>query len=133
MKTIVTWSNNDLEIRNTTGGQIVGTENADDQGFTPIELLTSSLGECIVISLSRLLKRDDVSFEEKDLQVTVQAHKAEKGPSRVERFTVDIQLALDLDEKYRKRLIKSAQRACTIGNTLKSGAEITYHDGGDDK
>ncbi|GAB2556797.1 OsmC family protein [Gracilibacillus alcaliphilus] len=129
MKTIVKWSHNSLEISNTKDNQVIGAENAEEQGFTPIELLTGALGQCIVISLSRLLKRDGVSFHEDDLQVTVHAQKAEQGPSRVEQFTVDIKLSLDLDDKYRKRLIKSAERACTIGNTLKTGTQISYIDG----
>ena len=128
MKTIVTWSNDQLKTTNHKNDQIITATSAEASGFNPVELLTSALGSCIVISIKKLLDRDGIKFQEKDLVVIVHALKAEKGPSRIEQFSVEINLTLDLEEKYRKRLIKSAERACTVGNTLKTGTTITYID-----
>jgi uncharacterized OsmC-like protein len=42
----------------------------------------------------------------------------------VERFVIHVKLPEELDLSYREKLIKSAERVCTISNTLKHGATV---------
>src|SRR5690625_902937 len=126
MKTVFNWSNQNMQIKNDNGVEIkLGTH-----GYTPVELLTGSLGLCIFITISKMFERDRVNENVSDFSVTVEAEKAEEGPSRIECFSVAIQMPEQLDDSYRLRLIQSAERACTIGNTIKQGAEIRFSEKG---
>jgi len=132
MKTIVEWSNKNMQIKNDAGIEINGLDKEGMAGYTPIELLTSSLGLCIFITITRMFERDGIKDNMDEFSVTVEAEKAKGGPSRIENFLVSIQMPKQLDESYRKKLIISAKRACTVGNTLQHGAEITVTDKGSD-
>ncbi|MBP1991819.1 OsmC family protein [Paenibacillus eucommiae] len=115
-------SGQNYNIRNENGFSTYGVTAPDAEGMTPIELLSSSLALCVSISLVKLMERDGV--DPGQLSISIEAEKAADSPSRVERFVLDIQLPELLDPAYRNKLIKSAERACTIGNTLRRGAEI---------
>ncbi|MCU4668412.1 OsmC family protein, partial [Bacillus paralicheniformis] len=93
-------------------------------GLTPIELLEASLGMCITISLQKMFERDGIEVLEDEFSVSVSAAKAPEGPSRVEKCSVSVKLPEHLPTDYKKKLITSAERACTIGNTLKRGVTI---------
>jgi uncharacterized OsmC-like protein len=114
--------NGSYQIMNQGDYEIIGSSSAGSDGLTPIELLESSLGLCVSITLHQILERD--GFGRPDLEVTVTGKKAEDSPSRVESFLVDVKLSEQLDEDYSQKLILSAERACTIGNTLKQGVKI---------
>lgn len=78
-------------------------------------------------TLGQLMSRDQV--EPKEYQISVNTKKAEQAPSRIESFTVDIQLPMSFTDSYRKKLVKMAERACTVGNTLQQGADIFLNEG----
>ncbi|MDL4839515.1 OsmC family protein [Aquibacillus rhizosphaerae] len=94
--------------------------NAD--GYTPFELLCSSVSLCMALSIDALVERDELEIEA--YNIYVEPHKAEGSPSRIERLTVQVELKTNLDEEIKTKLISSAKRACTVGNTLKHGAEM---------
>lgn len=131
MKTVIEWSNKNMQIKNDAGVEINGSDKPSATGYTPIELLTSSLGLCIFITITRMFERDGIEENLEEFSVTVEAEKAKEGRSRIENFLVAIQMPKQLDASYRKKLIKSAERACTVGNTLQHGAEINITDGSD--
>lgn len=133
MKTVINWSNQNMQIKNDNGVKITGLDKPSADGYTPIELLTGSLGLCIFITITRMFERDEVVENVSDFSVTVEAEKSKKGPSRIEYFSVAIQMPEQLDVNYRMKLIKSAERACTIGNTIKQGAEIRFSEEGSAK
>ncbi|PTF65852.1 hypothetical protein BUY34_09090 [Staphylococcus cohnii] len=128
MKTKVTWNQEAMQIQNDEGIQVTGSAKPEESGYTPIELMSSSLGLCLFITISRIFERDQLELDLTQLSVTVDAVKAENGPSRIEQFVVDIELPAGLDSSYRKKIILSAEKACTIGNTLQKGAEINIQD-----
>ncbi len=124
MKTIISWSTNKMQIKNENNVEITGGNKLETDGYTPIELLTGSLGLCIFITITKLFERDGLNEHIENFSVTVDAQKSTDGPSRIEKLSVEIQMPEQLDSNYRKKLIKSAERACTIGNTLKQGTNI---------
>src|SRR5690625_878040 len=124
MKTVINWSNENIQIQNNNGVEVTGFDKFGTDNYSPVELLTGSLGLCVFITITKLFERDGVTENIDDFSVAVDAKKSTKGPSRIESFSVTIQMPEQLDASYRMNLLKSAERACTIGNTLKQGAEI---------
>lgn len=129
MKTSIHMRNGDIQISNEQGAVVKGIASSSDNGLTPIELLTSSLGLCVFITLSKMFERDAIEMDEDQLSIAVSAKKAESSPARIESFDVEITMPEHLEESYRAKLVRSAKRACTIGNTLKQGTTINYLDG----
>lgn len=107
--------------------KLTGSQDVSSEGLTPVELLESSLGLCTLVVTNRMLKRD--GYENVEVEVTVKGEKATEGPPRVERLELSVSFSgQELDENYRKKLVKSAEKACTIGNTLRNGTSVTVTD-----
>ena len=121
---IIRKTNGEFGIFHEAGMQAKGSFTPNSDGLSPIELLEASLGMCITISLQRMFERDGIEVQEDEFSVSVSAAKAPDGPSRVEKCTVSVKLPEHLPTDYKKKLITSAERACTIGNTLKQGVTI---------
>lgn len=120
-------NNGTFEIKNKLGHVTVGLKTpGGEEGLTPLELISSSLGLCIVLTLNQLIERDELNVEE--LKVDVQVEKSTEKPSRIARFVVDLSFSGEFDEKVKAKLIKMANRACTIGNTLAHGAEVEVNE-----
>ena len=117
--------NGSFGIYNETGLQVEGsfTPNADS-GLNPKELLEASIGMCMTIVIQKMLDRDGVEVAEDEFSIEVTGVKAEDSPSRFEQFTLSVSLPSHLSDKYKQKIIKSAERACTISNTVKNGAKI---------
>ncbi|MGG0719498.1 OsmC family protein [Robertmurraya massiliosenegalensis] len=111
-------------IYNNVGLQVEGSFSANMEGLNPKELFEASLGLCITIVLNRLLERDGIEVKDDDILIEVNAIKASDSPSRFEQCEVGISLPDNFSEEYKKKLIVSAERACTIGNTLRKGLKI---------
>ncbi|WP_213528511.1 OsmC family protein [Paenibacillus cisolokensis] len=101
---------------------IWGTEAS--QAWTPVELLESSLALCVAKSLNIRMDQDGVSAD--DFTVVVHSNKSASGVPRLESFNVEVQLPAYLHPEYKDKLLRQASQICTIGNTLKRGAEIGY-------
>ena len=112
-----------LSVWNKQGKQVDGSYSQDLEGLNPKELIESSIGMCLLIVIQRMLDRDNIQVKE-DIMVEVHAKKAEESPSRFDCFEVNIILPDQLSEPYKHKLIKSAEKACTISNTVKEGAEV---------
>ena len=93
--------------------------------FSPVEFLCASLATCVAKGLHQLMTRDAMPLTR--LTVTAEAIKATTPPSRIERFDVVVDLP-DAPPGKRNKLIVSAERACTVGNTLLRGATIEVAD-----
>lgn len=116
-------SNGNYLIQNDQGFSSVGLNApGGEEGLTPIELISSSLGLCVAIAIKTIIKRDGLEME--SLKVEVGATKAQGSPSRVEHFQINVHLEGVFDEARKKKLITSAKRGCTIGHTLERGATI---------
>ncbi|QEN08254.1 OsmC family peroxiredoxin [Oceanispirochaeta crateris] len=115
------------EIYNASGHQLHGSKSAGLTGLNPRELLEASLGLCVSITLSNILERDNIPFEDGELDIKVDASKTEGAGNRFTDFKVDFDFP-DLDPKYKKKLKLLIERGCTISNTLKQGAKIELVD-----
>lgn len=111
------------EIYNSAGHQLHGSMAAGLTGLNPRELLEASLGLCISITLTKLLERDGIDFDEGELRIDVVANKTEGGGNRFSDFTVTFDFP-DLDPQYKEKLKVMVERGCTISNTLKSASAI---------
>ncbi|QJD86376.1 OsmC family protein [Cohnella herbarum] len=112
------------EIHNEAGLQIIGSTAPNQSGLSPRELLESALGLCVSISLQKIMDYDKVEYDKSSIAVEVAATKAADGTNRFSNFDVRVKLPPTLDETYKKKLMTVVERACTIGNTLKEGAII---------
>lgn len=112
------------EIHNEAGLQIIGSTAPNQSGLSPRELLESALGLCVSISLQKIMDYDKVEYDKSSIAVEVTATKAADGTNRFSNFDVRVKLPPTLDETYKKKLMTVVERACTIGNTLKEGAII---------
>src|SRR5699024_4536974 len=125
MLTIIKQINGKNSIYNGAGIQLEGSSAPDlNGGLSPKELLEASLGLCIAISMQKMFDRDDVTVEDHDISIEVSANKGEANTNRFEKLDVSIQFPDHFSAKYKKKLLVSVERACTIGNTLRNSVTI---------
>ncbi|GGM41718.1 hypothetical protein GCM10011351_29800 [Paraliobacillus quinghaiensis] len=125
MITLKKTKDNPHQITNGKGVLTTGTAStSEEEGYTPVDYLTSSVSICMGLTLDALIKRDELPVD--GYTINVSAKKAEGRPSRMESIDVEIDFDANLDAKTKDKLIKSAKRGCTIGNTIEQGAAINY-------
>ncbi len=122
--TVIKKEQGKVGIYNNAGFQVEGSFSANRDGLNPKELFEASLGLCITIVLNRMLERDGVEVQDDDISIEVNAIKASDSPSRFEQCNVNISLPQHFSQEYKNKLVVSAERACTIGNTLRRGLQI---------
>ncbi|WP_422748394.1 OsmC family protein [Mycobacterium sp. WMMD1722] len=114
--------------RSTRGAEVlIGSEDVDGV-FTPGELLKIALAACSGLSSDQPLRRrlgDDYAAT---VRVSGAADREqERYPLLEEKLEVDLS---GLSEPERERLLTVVERAidqvCTVGRTLKSGAEVRF-------
>ncbi|BAM48294.1 OsmC family protein [Amphibacillus xylanus] len=112
------------EITNDGGTVYLAKSGKSDlDAFTPGDFLNSSIAICMGLTLDALIERDGLDIP--GYTIEVDGTKAQDvRPSRMEKFDVKITFDADIDEKLKSRLIKSAKRGCTMGNTIEHGVPI---------
>src|SRR5690606_20691920 len=90
-----------------------------DLGFSPQELLASSLASCTSITLR--MYTDHKKWEVGEIKVTVSYEKDEE--TNVTTLEREVYISGELDEKQRKRIL-SVANACPIHKTLINTIEI---------
>lgn len=102
----------------------------DDFGPSPYEMLNSALAACTVMTLQMYARRKKWPLEEAKVHISYNRSYKEdcEACSQEERtmhhMEVHVELAGDLSEEQRARLLEIAQR-CPVHRTLKKGAEFT--------
>jgi len=91
--------------------------------LSPKELLEASLGLCIAITMGRMFERDHIEIEDHINLIKVIAIK-EEHTSHFGKMNVSIEFPPHLSASYKKKILVSVGRACTIGNTLKNSITI---------
>jgi uncharacterized OsmC-like protein len=113
--------------RSSRGAEVLIGSETDDGVFTPGELLKIALAGCSGLSSDHPLRRrlgDDYSAV---IRVSGPADREqERYPHLAETLEIDLS-ALTAEEKERLLVIvtRAIDQVCTVGRTLKSGAEIT--------
>lgn len=114
-----------MEIGNGAGIQAAGSDEPDRDGLSPKELLEAAVALCVVKSVRAVLERDGVEYDPDEIGAEAVAMKEEGVTNRFSKLDVRLKLPSNLDETYRRKLLVIAERACTIGNTIRSGAAVT--------
>ncbi|OUM95656.1 MAG: hypothetical protein BAA02_03035 [Paenibacillaceae bacterium ZCTH02-B3] len=114
-----------MEIGNGAGIQAAGSDEPDRDGLSPKELLEAAVALCVVKSVRAVLERDGVEYDPDEIGAEAVAMKEEGVTNRFSKLDVRLKLPSHLDETYRRKLLVIAERACTIGNTIRSGAAVT--------
>jgi uncharacterized OsmC-like protein len=110
---------------NDRGDEIRYAVSPSAPGFNPLELLSASLGICTAINLRKELGGTAGRASSSPFEVAVECVKAEDPPSRVERMQVSVHLPHDVTGAAAGDIVRRAEAACTIANTLLASAGIT--------
>ena len=97
-----------------------------DFGPSPYELLSSALATCTAMTIKMYADRKSWQVDECIVHVNHEkkhgddSQVSEKGGSKIDHFTRNIELSGALDETQRKRLLEIANK-CPVHRTLESG------------
>ena len=114
--------------RSSRGAEVLIGSESDDGVFTPGELLKIALAGCSGLSSDQPLRRRLGDDYPAVIRVLGPADRDEERYPRIEE-TLEIDLS-GLSAEDRERLLLVITRAidqvCTVGRTLKAGAEISF-------
>lgn len=114
--------------RSSRGAEVLIGSESDDGVFTPGELLKIALAGCSGLSSDQPLRRRLGDDYPAVIRVRGPADRDEERYPRIEE-TLEIDLS-GLSAEDRERLLLVITRAidqvCTVGRTLKAGAEISF-------
>jgi putative redox protein len=115
---------------NARGG-VLPVGSGDDPDFTPVELLLAALAGCGAIDIDLITGK---RAEATTFDVTAAGEKIrdDQGNRLVDlRVTFDVRFPEGEDgdlarEVMPRAIAQTRDRLCTVGRTIKAGAEITY-------
>ncbi|MDR6635045.1 putative OsmC-like protein [Phyllobacterium sp. 1468] len=111
-------------VTSETGGKIGVVTSVSEPGFSPIDLLYSSLSACIALSARIAASRLGVADRLGEVRVHVTGEKAHEGPSRIARFDISIEIDGELDSATKQEIVEAAEEICTVSNTLRGDADF---------
>ena len=114
--------------RSSRGAEVLIGSVTDDGVFTPGELLKFALAGCSGLSSDQPLRRRLGDDFRAVIRVSGDADRdAERYPVLQERLEIDLS-GLTPEEKERLLVVvnRAIDQVCTVGRTLKAGAEITF-------
>lgn len=114
--------------RSSRGAEVLIGSETDEGVFTPGELLKIALAGCSGLSSDQPLRRRLGDDYRAVIRVSGPADREqERYPALAETLEIDLSA---LSQEDRERLLIVVNRAidqvCTVGRTLKAGAEITF-------
>ncbi|AZO15614.1 OsmC family peroxiredoxin [Mesorhizobium sp. M2A.F.Ca.ET.043.05.1.1] len=112
-------------ITTPTGGAVGVVTQVSAPGFSPLDLLYASLAACMVLSARIAATRLGVADRLGEVRANVSGDKAKDEPSRIETFTVKLEITGDLDAATKERILADAEDICTVSNTLR-GAPVLH-------
>ncbi|MBJ2124733.1 MULTISPECIES: OsmC family protein [unclassified Flavobacterium] len=111
------------EITSASGNVVIADEPQEmggkNLGFSPSELLASSLASCTLITLRMYINRKQWNVEEINIKVDFERDSEQN----VSLFTRKIEIIGEVDEKQRQRL-ETIANSCPIHKTLTHSIEI---------
>ncbi|PBC00672.1 OsmC family protein [Mesorhizobium sp. WSM3860] len=111
-------------VTTPTGGTVDVVTSVSAPGFNPLDLLYASLAACMVLSARIAATRLGVADRLGEVRADVGGEKAKDEPSRVETFTIRLQIAGDLDAATKQRIVEDAETICTVSNTLRGAPAL---------
>ncbi|MGX5800526.1 OsmC family protein [Bradyrhizobium sp. Arg314] len=111
-------------ITTPTGGVVDVVTQVSAPGFNPLDLLYASLAACMVLSARIAASRLGIADRLGEVRAEVGGEKAKNEPSRVETFTVRLEITGDLDAATKERILADAEDICTVSNTLRGAPAL---------
>ncbi|MDD7912080.1 OsmC family protein [Pseudovibrio exalbescens] len=120
-------SNGDGSYTTTTdaGNVSLSGAPATAEVSAPYDLIMAALGSCVGVSLEMAAKQK--KLEPGNIDITVNAAKAEDLPSRFGRFDVTVALDGIEDDEVALGLLNLAKEMCTVSNTLNAEITLSLH------
>jgi putative redox protein len=125
------------EMAHEPSGTVIQTDAPkDNQGegsrFSPTDLVGAALASCIMTTIAIVAKRDGVSIEGGEYEVTKEM--ASQPTRRIGTLTVKLRLPKSVPESYRDKILHVAN-ACPVHKSLhpevQMPIEITYEMSGE--
>lgn len=91
-----------------------------ETGHWPIEYLLAALGSCFSGTAFAYAKTKNFPLEKVIARIKGEVISS---PSRIKSIEMEVEFKGNLTTQEKERLLKAAERACTIMNTLKNGVE----------
>nr|WP_199002340.1 OsmC family protein [Flavobacterium sp. ASV13] len=111
------------EITSASGNIVIADEPQEvggkNLGFSPSELLASSLASCTLITLRMYINRKQWDVSEINIKVDFQRDTEQN----ISHFTRKIEVIGEVDDKQRQRL-ETIANSCPIHKTLTNAIEI---------
>lgn len=111
------------EITSASGNIVIADEPQEvggkNLGFSPSELLASSLASCTLITLRMYINRKQWNVSEIDIKVDFERDLDQK----ISLFTRKIEITGEIDDAQRQRL-ETIANSCPIHKTLTNSIEI---------
>ena len=111
-------------VTTPTGGSVDVVTGVNAQGFNPLDLLYASVAACMVLSARIAASRLGVAAALGEVRAEVSGEKAKDDPSRVEKISIRLDIAGDLDAATKQRIVDDAEAICTVSNTLRTAPEL---------
>lgn len=111
-------------VTTPTGGTVDVVTQVSAPGFNPLDLLYASLAACMVLSARIAATRLGVADRLGEVRADVSGEKAKDEPSRVETFTIKLEITGDLDVATKERILADAEDICTVSNTLRGAPAL---------
>ena len=91
-----------------------------ETGHWPTEYILAALGSCFAGTAFAYAKTKNFPLEK--IIARIKGELAD-APSRIARTEMEVEMEGNLTPKERERILKAAERACTVMNTLRQGVE----------
>ena len=114
--------------RSSRGAEVLIGSETDEGVFTPGELLKIALAGCSGLSSDQPLRRRLGDDYRAVIRVSGQADRdQERYPHLAETVEIDLS-GLSAEDRERLLIVvdRAIEQVCTVGRTLKAGAEITF-------
>ena len=127
----IVW-NRGLQFVGSSGSNhaIVVDTSPDVGGFnagpSPVELVLIAVGGCSGMDVASILKKKRVDFN--DFEIEVDAEKAPDHPKYLKKIRLIYKIWGEniSEEAFKQAIELSLEKYCTVSNTLKGRAEISY-------
>lgn len=91
-----------------------------EAGHWPTEYVLAALGSCLSGTAFAYAKTKNFPLEKVVARIK---GEVAPSPSRIKKIEIEVEFEGNLTAQEKERLLKAAERACTIMNTLKTGVE----------
>ncbi|BER91864.1 OsmC family protein [Atrimonas thermophila] len=91
-----------------------------ETGHWPTEYILAALGSCFAGTAFAYAKTKNFPLEKVTARIKGELADA---PSRIAKIQMEVEMEGNLTPQERERILKAAERACTVMNTLRQGVE----------